>query len=238
MEGRVIQTPPRITLESGAIAVVSAENARDWGMAFYKASNGVILTPGKHGFVPGAFVFFVRELPTYKVLRSAMSKRRGSTSAPVLGLGYGDKGGNKRQRKSLDIQRGVGGESSSSGIERSKPKNITNADDSDLEDMYQVETTNRRKRGKRADMLRRNVPVTPICNDGASVFSESEDEQILAKEEEMETPDTGNSEREWRIKSENQHPHTAITRNAEDREPIETEIVAHDWRIESEDRQQ
>ena len=50
------------------------------------------VTPGLGGFVPASCILCVRQLPSYKVLRPTLSKRWGSTSAPVLGLGYGEKG--------------------------------------------------------------------------------------------------------------------------------------------------
>ena len=61
-------------------------------MVFYMSDNGAILTHGIEGFVPTSCILRVRQLPNYKAMRSAMSKQWGSTSAPVIGRGFREKG--------------------------------------------------------------------------------------------------------------------------------------------------
>ena len=77
LEGRPLPCVPPIRMTSEVIVVASAEKFERYGLVFYKASNGAILTPGQNGYVPAACILCIRQLPSYKALWSQMSKRWG-----------------------------------------------------------------------------------------------------------------------------------------------------------------
>ena len=77
LEGRHVDIKPSAKLTSEAAVVLSAAKCARYGMAFYRATNGAILTPGLDGFAPKECILCVRRLPDYNALWSAMSQRWG-----------------------------------------------------------------------------------------------------------------------------------------------------------------
>ena len=72
-EGMPIRSAPPVRMTSDVIIVVSAERCERFGLVFYRAANGAILTPCLKGYVPASCVLCVRQLPTNKVLWSSLS---------------------------------------------------------------------------------------------------------------------------------------------------------------------
>ena len=105
MEGRPVATVPRAKLVSEVILVVSAEKCERFGLVFYRASNGVILTPGVDGMVHPQFILCVRRVSDYSLLWSALSQRWGSSSAPVLGARFLHGAGNQGETVNSSIRR-------------------------------------------------------------------------------------------------------------------------------------
>ena len=62
--GRPTPCVPPVRQTSEVIIAASAEKCERYGLVFYKASDGVISTPGLGGFVPASCILCVRQLPS------------------------------------------------------------------------------------------------------------------------------------------------------------------------------
>ena len=172
LEGRPEPCEPRVRLMSEVIVVVSAEKCERYGMVFYRAPNGVIVTTGVNGVVPPECILCVRQIPSYRVLWSTLSKRWGSASAPVIGLKFGGKSGTKRDRQSREeVQRS----GSSRDVRLPSEESVGEGSESDNGDSYRIERADQRKKGRPNEAYSSGTLQIP----NVSPFSDSDGEVEL-----------------------------------------------------------